>query len=111
MDLEVFTAELLTAVKANLIIDYDNDDDMLMRLIRSAVEYAERYQNKKYRKCYKKTADIPQSTQQAIIMLTSHWYESRDGGTGGLFSNYVGSSGNIQTAVDRLLSANKEWVF
>lgn len=107
MDLEVFATELLPKVKENLNVDFDNDDEHILRLTHSAIEYAQRYQNKVYPQAYKTTADVPHSTVQGIIMLASHWYESRDGSTAGYFSNTQGSM--VVQAAERLFSAHKDW--
>ncbi len=32
---------------------------------------------------------MPPTTEQAVIMLSSHFYESRDGSTGGFFADNV----------------------
>jgi uncharacterized phage protein (predicted DNA packaging) len=108
MDLDNYVLELLPKVKANLVIDFDTDNDLISRLIRSALSYAQLYQNKDFTECYADISDVPLSTEQAVIMLVTHWYESRDGSNGGYFSNTSGSE--ITKAVDRLLSASKEWV-
>ena len=35
---------------------------------------------------------MPETTKQAVIMLVSHFYESRDGSTGGFFADNVNAS-------------------
>jgi len=95
---------LLQNVKANLILQHDEDDIMLLGYIAAAIDYAENYQKQKYGR-----RKLPPATEQAVIMLASHFYESRDGGTGGFFSNYVGSVANIWTTVNRLLAMEKRW--
>lgn len=101
----ILESELLTAVKANLQIDFDNDDELILRLIRSAVDYAERYQNRDYSES---DCELPHSTTQGIVMLATHWYESRDGSTAGYFSSSDGE--RAVRAAERLLSANKRWL-
>ena len=95
---------LLPKVKANLILPHDEDDELLLGFIRSALDYAENYQNRKYRR-----GRIPPSTEQAIIMLASHFYESRDGSTGGFFADHVGAAKQVWDAVNRLLTMEKRW--
>ena len=95
---------LLQKVKANLILQHDEDDTLLIGYITAALDYAESYQKYKYGR-----KKLPPSTEQAVIMLASHFYESRDGGTGGFFSEYVGSVANIWQTVNRLLAMEKRW--
>ena len=94
---------LLPKVKANLILTHDEDDDLLRGIILAALDYAFTYQ--KLERVWKK---IPPSTEQAVIMLSSHFYESRDGGTGGFFNNTASAANSVNTAVQRLLDAHKE---
>ena len=94
---------LLPKVKANLILTHDEDDELLRTIILSALDYAMTYQ--KLERVWKK---IPPSTEQAVIMLSSHFYESRDGGTGGFFNNTASAANSVNTAVQRLLDAHKE---
>jgi hypothetical protein len=42
------------------------------------------------------------TTQQAVIMLSSHFYESRDGSTGGFFGDNVKAS-------EQVWNAGREW--
>ena len=73
--------ELLQKVKANLILDHSADDDLLRSFITAAVSYAESYQHIP-EGTYAESV-MPATTEQAVIMLASHFYESRDGSTGG----------------------------
>ena len=95
---------LLPKVKANLILTHDEDDELLRGFIRAALEYAESYQKRRY-----KRGRLPATTEQAIIMLSSHFYESRDGSTGGFFADYVGGAKQTWDAVNRLLLLEKRW--
>ena len=96
--------ELLPKVKANLILTHDEDDALLRSHILAAVGYAESYQKRSYA-----NETIPPTTEQAIIMLASHFFESRDGSTGGFFADYVGAAKQIWEAVNRLLLLEKRW--
>ena len=81
---------LLAKVKANLILDHDSDDELLEMYIAAAISYAESFQH-----LSPGTYDqepMPAATQQAVIMLSSHFYESRDGSTGGFFGDNVKAS-------------------
>lgn len=73
--------ELLTKVKANLILEHTADDALLKSYITAAVSYAESYQH--IPEGFYKENPCPLTTEQAVIMLSSHFYESRDGSTGG----------------------------
>ncbi|MDE5853020.1 MAG: head-tail connector protein, partial [Oscillospiraceae bacterium] len=52
---------------------------------------------------------IPPTTEQAIIMLVSHFYESRDGSTGGFYADSVQAGGQVWNTVNLLLRLDKEW--
>ena len=78
---------LLSKVKANLILEHDADDALLQSYIAAAVAYAESYQHLPENHYSENT--MPPTTEQAVIMLSSHFYESRDGSTGGFFADNV----------------------
>jgi hypothetical protein len=42
-------------------------------------------------------------------MLSSHFYESRDGSTGGFFADNTNASEATYKAVNRLLVLDREW--
>jgi uncharacterized phage protein (predicted DNA packaging) len=96
--------DLLPKVKANLILTHDVDDKLLRGIIRAALDYAKLYQKRK-----RIWTKLPPSTEQATIMLASHWYESRTGGTGGFFADTATAANTTIEAVHRLLGGNKEW--
>ena len=96
--------ELLPKVKANLILTHDEDDALLRGHILAALGYAESYQKRSY-----KNEPLPPTTEQAVIMLSSHFFESRDGSTGGFFADYVGAAKQVWDAVNRLLLLEKRW--
>ena len=79
--------ELLTKVKQNLILEHSADDVLLVNYITAAVSYAESYQH--VEQGYYTDNPMPPTTEQAVIMLSSHFYESRDGSTGGFFGDNV----------------------
>ena len=97
-------SRLLPKVKANLILPHDEDDELLRGFIRAALDYAESYQKRQYRR-----GRLPPSTEQAVIMLTTHFYEARDGGTGGFFSDRPSAAKQVWEAVNRLLAMGKRW--
>ena len=98
---------LLEKVKANLILDHNADDALLQNLIFTATSYAESYQKKE--DGYYARHDMHPTTEQAVIMLSSHFYESRDGSTGGFFADNVQASSQVWTVVNRLLQMNKDF--
>ncbi len=102
------TSALLEKVKANLIIQHGADDDLIKGFIRAAVSYAESYQHKA--EGYYLAAVMLPTTEQAVIMLASHFYESRDGSTGGFFSDNVQASQQIWNTVNTLLRLDRNWV-
>lgn len=101
---------LLKEVKQNLILQHNEDDVLLQSYITSAISYAEEYQHKKSGSYSRRGAKIPSTTRQAIVMLASHFYESRDGSTGGFFADNVQAGEQVWTTVNRLLALNKEIV-
>jgi hypothetical protein len=98
---------LLSKVKANLILEHDADDDLLLGFIRVALSYAESYQHRPAGYYAKKP--LPPTTEQAVIMLASHFYESRDGSTGGFFGDNVAAAGQTQETVNMLLRLERDW--
>lgn len=100
-------AFLLDKVKQNLILTHNEDNELLERLISAAVSYAANYQHKP--EGWYSENDMTPATEQAVIMLASHWYESRDGSTGGFFGDSVQAGGAAMTAVNDLLRLDREW--
>ena len=104
------TYELLQKVKVNLILEHHEDDRLISGYIRAAVDYAESRQNKPRGYYSRRKSRMPPATEQAVIMLASHFYESRDGSTGGFFADNTGAAAQVYAAVDRLLAPGKDWV-
>ena len=98
---------LLEKVKANLILHHSADDDLLEMYITAATRYAESYQH--HPENHYVEAVMPATTQQAIIMLSSHFYESRDGSTGGFFSDNVQAGQQVWKTVNLLLRLDRDW--
>jgi len=99
--------ELLTKVKRNLILEHTADDALLQSFITAAVSYAESYQHIPAGSY--SDGVMPPTTEQAVIMLASHFYESRDGSTGGFFADNVQASQQVWTTVNLLLRLDREW--
>ena len=98
---------LLEKVKANLILNHSEDDDLLLSYITAAVSYAESYQH--VPEGTYQNAPMPPTTEQAVIMLSSHFYESRDGSTGGFFADNTGAAQQVWNTVNLLLRLDRRW--
>ena len=94
--------DLLQKVKANAVITHDADDALLTDIIAAALDYAESYQKVKYDR-----RSMSPSTEQAVIILATHWYESRDGSTGGFFADSSAAGDRVWETVHRLLAINR----
>ena len=99
---------LLEKVKANLILEHDTDDELLQQYIAAAVSYAESYQH--LTAGTYEAAVMPPTTEQAVIMLASHFYESRDGSTGGFFADNIQAGQQVWNTVNALLRLDRNWV-
>ena len=99
--------ELLDKVKANLILQHSEDDTLLQSYIKAAVSYAESYQH--LPEGFYANNPVPPTTEQAVIMLSSHFYESRDGSTGGFFADNVQAAGQVWNTVNLLLRLERNW--
>jgi len=100
--------ELLTKVKQNLILEHSADDELLKSYISAAVSYAESYQH--LPENYYSENPMPPTTEQAVIMLASHFYESRDGSTGGFFGDNVQAGKQVWDTVNMLLRLDRRWI-
>ncbi|MFB8607557.1 head-tail connector protein [Enterococcus casseliflavus] len=100
-------SDLLNKVKSNLILEHDEDDELLERLILAALSYAESYQHVPAK--YYSEHELPPTTEQAVIMLVSNFYESRDGSTGGFFADSVNASKQVWETVNLLLRIDRRW--
>ena len=101
------TDELLQKVKQNLILEHNEDDEPLKMYITAAVSYAESYQH--IPENYYSENPMPPTTEQAVIMLASHFYESRDGSTGGFFADSTNASAQVWNTVNLLLRLDRNW--
>jgi len=101
---------LLAKVKANLILQHDEDDELLLGYISAAISYAEDRQHKAEGYYLRRCSKMRPTTEQAVIMLASHFYESRDGSTGGFFADNVAAGQQVWNVVNNLLRMNKEVV-
>lgn len=100
-------AELIEKIRQNLILEHGEDDALLSRLASAAVSYAEGFQHLDHG-YYNKNA-MTASTEQAVIMLASHWFESRDGSTDGFFADNPQAAQQVMKSVDALLRLDRDW--
>lgn len=98
---------MLEKVKANLILEHSADDALLETYITAAISYAESYQHLAAGWYTEHT--LPPTTEQAVIMLSSHFYESRDGSTGGFFADSVQAGQQVWNTVNLLLRLDRDW--
>ena len=98
---------LLDKVKANLILEHTEDDELLKSYITAAVSYAESYQHL----CEGHYTEniMPATTEQAVIMLASHFYESRDGSTAGFWGDNPNAAKQVWNTVNLLLRLDRRW--
>ncbi len=82
-------------------------DDKLLQLFIAAVSYAESYQH--LTENFYTDNPMPPTTEQAVIMLSSHFYESRDGSTGGFFADNVQTGEQVWNTVNLLLRLDRDW--
>jgi len=91
------------------ILEHNVDDKLLQMYITSTVSYAESYQH--LPENYYTDHQMPPTTEQAVIMLSSHFYESRDGSTGGFFGDSVQASQQVWNTVNTLLRLDRDYHF
>lgn len=103
----IMIEELLKKVKQNLILNHEADDELLKGYITASISYAESYQHLKAG--FYSENQMPVTTEQAVIMLSSHFYESRDGSTGGFFADNVQAGQQVWNTVNLLLRLDREW--
>lgn len=99
--------DLLPKVKANLILEHNQDDEFLLGLITAAISYAEGYQH--LADGFYSANVMKPTTEQAVVMLSSHLYESRDGSTGGFFADSVQAGQQAWDTANMLLRLDREW--
>jgi hypothetical protein len=104
-------SDLLPNVKKNLVLDFDDDDSLLIGMVEGAVNYAEGFQNRG--DGYYAENEMPPATAQAVVLLASYFYETRDATGGTFFAGSVGAIGaggnNMWRAVNDLLRLNRDW--
>ena len=98
--------DLLVPLKENLVVEHDADDPLLLRCLSSAISYAEGYQKKG--PSFYQEHEMTESTRQAVIILASFFYESRDGSTAGFFSDSPQAATQVWETVKLLLQGDRD---
>lgn len=100
---------MLELLMQNLVLQGASVGDMslLQSQLVAAISYAEEYQH--VGAGFYTVNPMPDTTRQAVIMLASHWYLSRDGSTGGFFADSPAAAERTMKSVHDLLSGQKEW--
>ncbi|WP_406711884.1 head-tail connector protein [Trueperella pyogenes] len=101
------TTSLLDRVKHNLILTHSEDDELIAHMVVAATSYAASYQH--LPDGHYTQHPMSGATQQAVIMLASHFYESRDGSTAGFWNDKTQAASSVWDAVNRLLVMDREW--
>ncbi len=99
--------DLLARVKANLIIEFDDDDNLIMSYIAAAVSYAEGFQH--LADGFYQAEQMSETTKQGIVMLASFLYESRDGSGAGFFGDSPAAAQQVWNTVNTLLRLDRNW--
>lgn len=101
------TDELVELVKQNLIIEHDADDSLIGSFVEAATSYATGYQH--LEDGYYDSNDMSEATRQGIVMLATHFYESRDGATAGFWADKPEATRAVWNAVNTLLRLDRDW--
>ncbi|EFU82472.1 phage DNA packaging protein [Mobiluncus holmesii ATCC 35242] len=101
------TVDLVAQVKANLLITFNDDDQLIGALINAATSYACSFQH--LPENHYETHDMSGATRQGIVMLASHFYESRDGSTAGFWADKPDAAKAVWNAVNNLLRLDRDW--
>ena len=98
--------DLLELTKQNLVLEHSEDDGLLLQYISAGIAYAEGFQNKG--NGYYKTHDMLESTRQAVVLLASFFYESRDGSSAGFFQDSPQGASQVWETCHYLLRRDKD---
>lgn len=101
------TVDLVAQVKANLLITFDDDDQLIGALVNAATSYACSYQH--LSENHYETHEMSGATRQGVVMLASHFYESRDGSTAGFWADKPDAARAVWSAVNNLLRLDRDW--
>ncbi|MCM3907913.1 MULTISPECIES: head-tail connector protein [Actinomycetaceae] len=101
------TTELIDLAKANLLITFDDDDQLIGALVNAATSYACSFQH--LPENHYEAHEMSGATRQGIVMLASHFYESRDGSTAGFWADKPDAARAVWNAVNNLLRLDRDW--
>ena len=99
--------ELIGLVKQNLIIEHDGDDGLIASFVEAATSYATGYQH--LDAGFYDSHDMSEATRQGVVMLATHFYESRDGATAGFWADKPEAARAVWVAVNTLLRLDRDW--
>lgn len=99
--------ELVQLVKQNLIIEHDGDDGLIGSFVEAATSYATGYQH--LDAGFYDSHEMSEATRQGVVMLATHFYESRDGATAGFWADKPEAARAVWAAINTLLRLDREW--
>lgn len=99
--------ELIGLVKQNLIIEHDGDDGLIASFVEAATSYATGYQH--LDAGFYDKQPMLEATRQGVVMLATHFYESRDGATAGFWADKPEAARAVWGAVNTLLRLDRNW--
>lgn len=99
--------ELIGLVKQNLIIEHDGDDGLIASFVEAATSYATGYQH--LDAGFYDSHDMSEATRQGVVMLATHFFESRDGATAGFWADKPEAARVVWGAVNTLLRLDRDW--
>ena len=99
--------ELIGLVKQNLIIENDGDDGLIGSFVEAATSYATGYQH--LDDGFYDTEPMSEATRQGVVMLATHFYESRDGSIAGFWADKPEAARAVWGAVNTLLRLDRDW--
>lgn len=99
--------ELVELVKQNLLVEHDADDALIASFVESATSYAQSFQH--LPDGHYDTHAMSEATRQGIVMLATHFYESRDGATAGFWADKPEAARAVWGAVNTLLRLDRDW--
>lgn len=97
--------ELKALLLENLVLADEKDEALLEASLMAAIAYAKGYQKKDELDL----SNLNEATRHGILLLATFLYESRDGVTGGFFSNQDAASSKTFESVHLLLQIDKDW--
>lgn len=101
------TDELVGLVKQNLIIEHDADDELIGSFVEAATSYAQSFQH--LPEHHYDTQPMSEATRQGVVMLATHFYESRDGSSAGFWADKPEAARAVWNAVNTLLRLDRDW--